>query len=444
MYAVKSIELFYLFFQGILIFQVVIFLVLFRITKKKDIVFYALFLFFAAAYFFLNAPFTFFGISEALVFQSKFYAYVNIPLIIIENYFYLLFLQYFYKGLTNDMVVENTLRYTLLIIPVLILFFVVVTIAGTDTQAIYYTVKLLAVIPAIVICYMLWNKKLPFFNLMLGGLTCTIAGTLLTVCMIILRNNGVHHILTYGYPLIFIRMGLLGDMIFYLAAILKKWHLQEKELAVQQVQKKLEIANIRNKISSQLHDDIGSTLSGVSMYSYLADSQMLNGEHEKLKTTLQTIQRSSNEVIGKLGDLVWSVKTENLSMDTLVEKLIHYGQEMCNAKNIEFCINVPSHLESIVISEEQNYHIYLCLKEAINNAVKYSEASKLELSIKESTNRIEFSIADNGKGIPNSISHKGNGLENMKQRAENIGAAFEFESGQGKGVCIRLVIRIPH
>ena len=150
MYAVKSIELFYLFFQGILIFQVVIFLVLFRITKKKDIVFYALFLFFAAAYFFLNAPFTFFGISEALVFQSKFYAYVNIPLIIIENYFYLLFLQYFYKGLTNDKVVENTLRYTLLIIPVLILFFVVVTIAGTDTQAIYYTVKLLAVIPAIV------------------------------------------------------------------------------------------------------------------------------------------------------------------------------------------------------------------------------------------------------------------------------------------------------
>ena len=180
------------------------------------------------------------------------------------------------------------------------------------------------------------------------------------------------------------------------------------------------------------------------MYSYLADNQMLNGEHEKLKTTLQTIQRSSNEVIGKLGDLVWSVKTENLSMDTLVEKLIHYGQEMCNAKNIEFCINVPSHLESIVISEEQNYHIYLCLKEAINNAVKYSEASKLELSIKESTNRIEFSIADNGKGIPNSISHKGNGLENMKQRAENIGAAIEFESGQGKGVCIRLVIRIPH
>lgn len=443
MNAAKAIELFYLFFQGVIIFQVLIFFVLYWITRKNDILYYTLFLFFAAAYFFLNAPYTFFGISEDAVFESRFYEYMNIPLVIAENYFYLLFLQSFYNGLTYDKLVLKTLRYTLLIIPALILLFVIVKITGNDTQGVFYTVKLLAVIPAIVICFMFWNKKLPFFNLMLSGLTCTIAGTLLTVCMIILRNAGFHHLFTDGYPLFFIRLGLLGDMVFYLVAILQKWNFQEKQLAMLQMQKQLEISNLRNTISSQLHDDIGSELSGVSMYCHLANTQLNEGAYGKVNDSLQTIRHSANEVIGKLDDLVWSVKSEHIILKKLVEKLLQYGQDMCFARSVEFRTNLYNFPDDIEFSEKQNYHLYLCLKEAINNAVKYSEATVIELSFEKSAIGFRFSVSDNGKGMADEISHTGNGIKNMRQRAENIGALFALESSPGKGLSVKLDLRIP-
>lgn len=440
----KAIELFYLFFQGVIIFQILIFLVLFWISRKKDILYYALFLFFAAAYFFLNAPYTFFGISEEAVFDSRIYEYLNIPIIIAENYFYLLFLHSFYKGLTDDKLVLKTLRYTLFIIPVLVLLFVIVKILGTDTQAVFYTVKLLAVVPALIICFMLWNKKLPFFNLMLSGLSCTIAGTLLTVCMIVLRNAGVHHLFTDGYPLFFIRLGLLGDMVFYLVAILRKWNFQEKQLAMLHIQKQLEISNLRNTISSQLHDDIGSVLSGVSMYSHLANTQMNQGEYGKVNASLQTIRHSANEVIGKLDDLVWSVKSDHISLNKLFEKLLQYGHDMCYAKSIEFRTNMRDLIVDIEFSEEQNYQLYLLMKEAINNAVKYSGAGLLELMAYVKTGYIEFSVSDNGRGFDLSNMNGGNGIRNMKRRAADIGAQFDLRSDLDKGVFVSIVIKYPN
>lgn len=440
----KAIELFYLFFQGVIIFQVLIFFILFWITRKKDILYYALFLFFAAAYFFLNAPYTFFGISEEAVFDSRFYEYLNIPLIIAENCFYLLFLQSFYYGLTEDKVVLKTLRYTLFIIPVLVLLFLMVKVSGMDTQGVFYMVKLLAVVPALIICFMLWNKKLPFFSLMLSGLSCTIAGTLLTVCMIVLRNAGVQHLFTDGYPLFFIRLGLLGDMVFYLLAILKKWNYQEKQLAMLQIQKQLEISNLRNTISSQLHDDIGSVLSGVSMYSHLANTQMNQGEYGKVNASLQTIRHSANEVIGKLDDLVWSVRSDHISLNKLVEKLFQFGHEMCYAKAIEFRTNMRDLNIDIELSEEQNYQLYLFLKEAINNAVKYSGAGVLELMVHLKSGCIEFTVSDDGKGLDISNMDGGNGIRNMKRRAAEIGAQFDLQSGLGKGVFISLVIKYPN
>jgi hypothetical protein len=105
-----------------------------------------------------------------------------------------------------------------------------------NKQSIFYTVKMISVIPAAVVAYIILKRKIPFASLVANGLMCTIAGTSITVFMIVLGNNGVHNLFTVGYPLFFIRLGILGDMIFYLAAILKKWHLQEKQFALEKMQ----------------------------------------------------------------------------------------------------------------------------------------------------------------------------------------------------------------
>ena len=113
----RALEVFYLLFQGVLVFQVVVFGVLYFVTRRKDLLYYSLFLFFAAAYFFVNAPYTFFGIPENLVWNSAWYDYINTPVIIIENLFYLLFLQSFFADITGDVIINRVLKFTLRLFP---------------------------------------------------------------------------------------------------------------------------------------------------------------------------------------------------------------------------------------------------------------------------------------------------------------------------------------
>ena len=155
----RALEVFYLLFQGVLVFQVIIFAILYVITRRKDLLYYSLFLFFAATYFFINAPYTFFGIPEDEVWNSSWYDYANTPVIIIENFFYLLFLNSFFADITRDKIVTRVLRFTLWLVPFIMLLFVLLTILQMDKQFIFYTVKLIAVVPAISVAYVLHKRK---------------------------------------------------------------------------------------------------------------------------------------------------------------------------------------------------------------------------------------------------------------------------------------------
>jgi signal transduction histidine kinase len=331
-----AIEMFYLFFQGVLTFQVIFFGVLYFIVRRKDLLYYSLFLFFAATYFFINAPHTFFGISEDAVWNSAWYDYFNTPVIIVENFFYLLFLRAFFADITIDKTVKKVFDITLWSVPVLLLLFVVLTILQLSKQFIFYTVNLISIIPAIAVAYMVLKRKLPFSSLVAKGLLCTITGTFITVSLIVLRNYQVHHLLTDGYPLLFIRLGILGDMVFYQAAIFKKWHYQEKQLAVEKVKSELAVEQLRNKISSELHDDFGSTLSGISMYSYMTSDLLKCGEYEKATQSLGIIQKSANQMVSSLSDLVWTINPKQDSFEVLLDKLEEYGREIC-AANLFIC-----------------------------------------------------------------------------------------------------------
>jgi signal transduction histidine kinase len=253
---------------------------------------------------------------------------------------------------------------------------------------------------------------------------------------------GVHHLFTDGYPLFFIRLGLLGDMIFYLAAILKKWHFQEKQLAVEKVESRLASEQLRNKISGELHDDLGSTLSGISMYSYMVSDLLQSGEYEKAKQSLSVIQKSANEMTSNLGDLVWSINPKQDSFEKLVERIEQYGTELCASRGISFKVFCDSIVSKDKLSMEARHHIYLFAKEAINNAVKYSEAAEIELSVQETVGKLIFSVSDNGRGFNAATIKRGNGLNNMNKRADEIGAEFVLKSKENAGTSVSLLFKI--
>lgn len=225
----------------------------------------------------------------------------------------------------------------------------------------------------------------------------------------------------------FLALGLFGGLGFYR---FKEKKSQEKKNA---------LLTERLRLSSELHDEVGSTLSGISMYSHLAQSQ-LKEHNEPLKTSLDTIQQSTNEIVNKLSDIIWITNPEKDSLPKLRDKLEEYLRRMASIKNIQVTIDENTNGHLIPISDTFRKNIYLMMKEAINNAVKYSDATQIKFTCLLEKNILKIGIEDNGKGFDMNAGN-GNGIQNMKNRAKVINANLNLESGKN-GSKVEVVVEI--
>ena len=199
---------------------------------------------------------------------------------------------------------------------------------------------------------------------------------------------------------------------------------------------------MRTKISQDLHDEVGATLSGISMYSHLTKEQIKREQTEDVEKSLNVIQQSASDMVTRLNDIVWVVNPQHDSLQKLIQKLEEFATEIAMAKNIKVQVVVPSPIANLKLKMENRRNIYLLCKEAINNAVKYSHASLLELTVQEVDHSVQFLVRDNGIGFDVQTIKKGNGLENMQKRADEIGAKLVLHSDKNKGTEISLQCKI--
>ena len=214
---------------------------------------------------------------------------------------------------------------------------------------------------------------------------------------------------------------------------------QKAELKLQNQQVLL---NERLRISSELHDEIGATLSGIAMYSHLAKEQIKTTQKTEVEKSLTVMQQSAGEMINKLNDIVWLVNSEQDTLQKLVERLEEYATNMAPIKNMGVKFIIPADIADINLPVEHRRNIYLFCKEAINNAVKYSGSNLLTVAVKKNDHQLEFSVGDNGKGFNPAFIKKGNGLDNMQQRADEIGAKFTLRSIEGEGSVVSMELKI--
>ncbi len=283
------IEKFYQFFEGFMIFQALFFGMIFFVSKRKDVLIYALLNLITATYFFLNAPDTFMGIDENIVFNSPLYLYVNFAILLCMQLTYLVFLkEIFIDTVEKFPYLKRVYKWTILFIGFLYLLFVFVGLSGWNTQFIFYVGHLPNAAFASIIV-MLNLKVKGYKSLMIYATIVTFICVTLTLIFTIRYNANYTDVFLDKYPLFPVRIGMLTDVILFQLTLLKRWIEQEKQLSIEQIQQQLAIEKVRNQISSQLHDDMGSTLSGISMYSHLTDKQMANSEFANAKASLQII-----------------------------------------------------------------------------------------------------------------------------------------------------------
>ncbi len=235
---------------------------------------------------------------------------------------------------------------------------------------------------------------------------------------------------------VFLMAGLLlVAALLYL--LFNKYRLQKK------IQNQQALLKQREIISRELHDELGATLSGIAMYSHLAKEQMQQHSIPAITGSLNIIQQNAGEMVNKLNDIVWLLNPGNDNLRQLLQRLEDYAVQMAPVKGIKVQSNVHEYQSAIELPVETRRNLYLLFKEAINNAVKYSRASVLQLYIEEKAGAISMRVEDNGIGFETHEVKNGNGLKNMEFRARAMGAVFNIASKKGAGTCISIQLAIP-
>ena len=201
----------------------------------------------------------------------------------------------------------------------------------------------------------------------------------------------------------------------------------------------IKIGNIRNKIAGDLHDDIGSTLSSISMYSEIVRNQ-ISDKTDVNDELLKKITQNSKEMVDNMSDIVWAIKPENDHFKNIESRMFNFATEMCNLKGVELKMDKSNIDGDIKIRMEERRDFYLLFKEAVNNAIKYAQCSTLMVNFSIEQKTLVMTIADNGNGFDvNQAQQKGNGLNNMVVRARQHGGDCLISSAIGKGTVVTVM-----
>ncbi|WP_255076729.1 sensor histidine kinase [Lacihabitans sp. CCS-44] len=217
----------------------------------------------------------------------------------------------------------------------------------------------------------------------------------------------------WAYSLYFL---LLGCLIYWLIQV-------RVERGLKRI-KSLEI--IRTKISSDLHDDVGSILSGLAMQSQM----MAFNAKDQLKDNLLELSQMSQEAMERMRDTVWAIDSRKDKYENLVDKMREFAEKSFHLKQINHVFKTEIDDSKRFINPDKRQNIYLIFKEAVTNICKHSDATFVDIYLKQDKGNFTLKIKDNGILKPN-VKSEGTGLINMKMRAKSIGFILEFESNDG-------------
>ena len=196
------------------------------------------------------------------------------------------------------------------------------------------------------------------------------------------------------------------------------------------------ILRIRNHISADIHDEIGSTLSSITLYSH---TLLISDPRKEQLPILEKIKRNAQEVQEALSDIIWSIKPSMDTVENIVTRMKTYGKEYTEDSDMTFTLTYDPVLVNVTIGMECRKNFYLIFKEAVNNAIKYSQATHINANISlESKSIVVMNISDNGIGFDTSNAGFGNGLSNMEQRAKEMQGSVYVDSRPGAGTNVTL------
>ncbi|HPN36935.1 MAG TPA: two-component regulator propeller domain-containing protein [Melioribacteraceae bacterium] len=203
----------------------------------------------------------------------------------------------------------------------------------------------------------------------------------------------------------------------------------------------LAVERLKAKLAADLHDNIGSSLTEISILSELAAARSGKGDPE-IFSLLNKISDTARNVIDSMSDIVWVVNPSKDTLHDLIVRLRDSYGDIYSYKGISFITQNVDKIKDIKLSMEFKQNLYLIFKETLNNALKHSKCTKIFLDVNYKNNYLYFSISDNGIGFTISENSLGNGLFNLQKRAKLIDGRINIKSDINKGTEVTFIGKI--
>ncbi|HET7118363.1 MAG TPA: 7TM diverse intracellular signaling domain-containing protein [Hanamia sp.] len=439
-----------LLFQGFVLCQILYILFQWVIIKRKEYLYYFFYLV-TILLFFLSKQEAYSGESFLFANHPIWCVYLDNTLQIAPYFLYYRFIRFFLEiGQNHPTLNKWMIRTEYFLLAYLVFDFVLVTTTFNiqlQTKIFAYIISMVFIVTSVFIFYLLKKKQTFIYFVLLGSLAVGLGNILGVVFTFLIFNEHIQiHI---NDTLIFSEIGIVIEILCFTVGLSYKNKLIEKEKSVSQ--EKLinqlkenqllnsKMLNIRNKISLDLHDEIGSTLSSISILSEMAINEKKENETAAM---LEEIKQNSVSVMERMDDIVWNINPNNDSMEQLFLRIKVFAAKLFEAKGINYKIDIDENVKHINVLMEYRQHIYLIMKEAINNLVKYSDCTEAEVIAFYDSSLLNLLIKDNGKGYDvNQITY-GNGLNSMSNRAEEMDAELNMISKMNEGTTIQLFVKI--
>lgn len=207
------------------------------------------------------------------------------------------------------------------------------------------------------------------------------------------------------------------------------------------VRRIVELANIRTRIAADLHDDIGANLTRIAILSEVADSQVRD-ESPRLHRELSSIAEISRESVASISDIVWAINPKRDHLRDLVQRMRRFATEIFATRKIDFQFRAPADEQTLRLGANIRRDVFLIYKEALNNAVRHSHCTSVEIDLWVERSWLVLKIVDDGRGFDPQAMFEGQGLASMRRRAEGLGGELQINSNGARGT--EVVLRIPY
>lgn len=305
--------------------------------------------------------------------------------------------------------------------------------------------KYVWILGAVIFVIYAFRKNIKLLNYLAAGHTMLLLCGLVSMLMISFPDIFKNYLPSYlNNALLCYEIGLVTELMFFLTALAFKNkagiedQTKERERLklrseMQDFEKQLAILSAqqyeRNRISADMHDELGSGATYIKLLSEILKDKMGDDEFPEI----DKITHSADELLNKMNTLIWTMKSENDTIVSLVTYIRLYAIEFFETASIDCQVNIPALFPTIEISGGRRRNLFLAVKETLNNVVKHSKASQVVISF-DIGETLLITISDNGTGIDfNNLRKFGSGLDNIRKRIESIEGVYKIENNDDRG-----------